>query len=180
MGIGLAPPINMSKEKPPMQCYIATFRNGRIDPDLQKRGFSLGMIVFAIPELGILFRCRADGDLVDLEFGAFFALLKFIKSRLPDLKVPRVQVLSSNPEFVFAFTGNTRHLKKGTARYNLVAEYQKRHQIIISYCDPLKNKALVPASEYPALPEDRRIGLKPEPMERSRPELKPFQRGLRL
>ncbi len=170
----------MNKEKAPLKCYIAAFRNGQIDPDLQQRGFSLGMIVFAIPELGILFRCRADGNLVDLEFGAFFALLKFIKSRLSDLKVTKVQIHSSNPEFVFAFTGNTKHLQKGTARYNLVAEYQKRHQIIISYCEPLKNKALVPASEYPALPRDRQIGLKPESKEQSRPELKPFQRGLRL
>jgi hypothetical protein len=169
-----------SKDKAPLKCYIATFRNGEIDPDLQQRGFSLGMIVFAIPELGILFRCRADGNLVDLEFGAFFALLKFLKSRLSDLKVTKLQVMSSNPEFVFAFTGNTQHLQKGTARYNLVAEYQKRHQIIISYCEPLKNKALIPASEYPALPEDRQIGLTPETDEKSRPEFKPFQRGLRL
>ena len=61
--------------------YIAAYRIPSLDPYLEKLGFSKGMILFSIPELGIVFRCRVDGRLIDLEFGAFFALLKIIQTK---------------------------------------------------------------------------------------------------
>ena len=100
-------------------------------------------MMFSIPELGILFRCRAAGPAIDLEFGALFALLRFIQSKLPDQKISKLHIFSSNPEFVFSFTGNSRHLKPETERMKLLTEYNRQFQMAVSFIDAVKNQALV-------------------------------------
>ena len=90
----------MKDKKPPIRCYVAAFTNARIDSFLEDNGFSKGMICFAIPAYGIMFRCRTEGRLIDLEFSALFSLLEFVKSKLAEEKIRSLQVFSSNPEHV--------------------------------------------------------------------------------
>ncbi len=164
----------------PLKCYIAAFHNPEIDPYLEGKGFTHGMIAFSIPDYGVLFRCRVQGELIDLEFGAFFALLKFIRSRLKDANITEVLVHSSNPEFVFSFVENTRHLMQNGERIRLLEEYKKKLKLGIAFVEPLDNKALIPAAEYPSLPDAEGIGLKPEPEESQKISFKPFQKGIKL
>ncbi|MFH1686587.1 MAG: hypothetical protein ABIE70_03590 [bacterium] len=137
-------------------------------------------MVFAIPELGVLFRCCAEGEPIALEFGALFALLRFIKQKLAKENYRQVQVLSSNPEFVFAFTGNTVHLKPGTERMRMLNEYRHHFQLVIGLVEKIKNKALIPAAEYPSMPAGRSVSLKPDTEDKLKPAFKPFQRGVSL
>lgn len=171
----------MSEEKvTPVKCYLAGVINTEIDPDLENRGFCRGMLVFAIPTLGILFRCRAQGERIDLEFGAFFALLKFLKSKLGEEKIKSIQVHSSNPEFVFAFTGKTRHLGPDSERMKLVKEYSRHFQIAVALSKPSENFALASTADLPSLPSDRSIKLRRDKADSEAPRFKPFQRGIRL
>ncbi|MDH4156393.1 MAG: hypothetical protein OEW00_03845 [candidate division Zixibacteria bacterium] len=152
--------------------------NPRIDAFLDKNGFSRGLIVFAIPSHGILFRCRAAGELLDLEFGALFSLLEFITSSLADEKIAAVHVVSSNPEFVFAFTGSSRHLSEGSERRKLLTEYGRRHRLSVGYVEPINNKAFMPPSDYPSVPENRAVNLKLDDKNLDRQTFKPFQKGV--
>ena len=113
----------MEVKLPPLRCYIGSLLNSEIDPYLEKNGFCHGLIIFAVPELGLLFRCRADGALIDLEFGAFFSALRFLKTYLIQDKFDTLHVLSSSPEFVFSFTKESKHLAKGSTRQKLLKEY---------------------------------------------------------
>jgi hypothetical protein len=159
--------------------YIAAYRIPSFDPVLEKLGFSKGMVLFSIPGLGILFRCRADGKLIDLEFAAFFALLKFTETKLAGQKVKAVRVLSSNPEFLFAFTSSSNPALMNPDRQSLLAEYQKSVRIEVVYVQPRSNEALVSVANCSPLPASQQITLPRDPAS-DKPQFKPFQTGFKL
>jgi hypothetical protein len=163
-----------------LDCFVGAFQNSAIDPVLETRGLTHGMVAFAIPSLGILFKCRVDGDPIDLEFGAFFSLIKFIKTSLKEEKIANVRVHSSNPEFVFAFTPNSKHLAEGSTRKKMLLEYCKGIKVAISYCELYKNKTRTSLPDYPALPDGKRPVLKPDLNDEKKTSFKPFQRGIKL
>ena len=168
----------MKKPDWPVQGYTAAFHNHSIDPALEHRGFTRGMIVFAIPSFGVLFRCRAEGPVVDLEFGAFFALLRFVKTRLTGVRVESLQIFSSNPEFVFSFTGKSRHLSQQSERTRLLTEYSKHFKLSVAFVEAIENKALVSPADYPSLPHGTEISLKPGGEDYEKSSFRPFQKGL--
>jgi hypothetical protein len=138
------------------------------------------IMMFSIPQLGILFRCQAAGRPVDLEFGALFGLLRFIQSKLPDQEIKKLHIFSSNPEFVFSFTGNSRHLKPETERMKLLTEFNRHFKMAVSFIDAIKNQALVSAVDYPSLPPSRKVTLVAEDADRSKPRFQPVQKGIKL
>ena len=179
-GTGLAFASGMSKARPPLKCYIAAVQRGTADRYLAEKGFAGGVVVFAIPDYGILFRCRADGEAVDLEFGAFFALLRFIKTRLSAEKIRSVQIFSSHPEFVFAFTGKSRHLNGEGERTRLLREYSREFTIAVGFIKPSENASLLSPVDMPSLPVGAKNVLTPEKFGNRKPAIKPFSRGLEL
>jgi hypothetical protein len=163
-----------------IKCYICGLVNREIDSFLDSNGFAHGVLSFSIPDFGILFRCRTEGSSIDLEFAAFFALLEFIRGKLATEKIPSIQVFSSNPQFVFSFTGESVHLKPGTARRKLLDEHAARLKIAVGYVKPIENQALISSADFPSIPEGRRIEIANEPSEFKRAEFKPFQKGMKL
>ncbi len=138
------------------------------------------MVCFAIPAFGIMFRCRTEGSLIDLEFSALFSLLEFVKSKLKAEKIGSVQVYSSNPELVFAFAENSPHMKKGTARRTLLNQYAKTFRIAVGYVKPSENRVLISPAEYPSIPSDRTVSLDYDPGELKKIEFKPYQKGVKI
>ncbi len=168
----------MDKKTRVVKCYISSFNNSEIDPYLKNLGFTTGMVGFAIPDYGILFRCRANGELLDLEFGSFFALLGFINSKLKDQDIKAVQVMSSNPHFVFSFSGNKDIINKNKERKKLLDKYSKKQSIAIAYIKPIDNPALFSPSDYASLPVHYDISLKPDFNDAKKIKIMPFNRGL--
>lgn len=163
-----------------VKCFVVGLKPKNIDPILEARGVVGGLVVFSIPELGILFRCRAEGEQIDLEFGALFALLKFIKTKLSDHKIKQLHIFSSNPEFVFSFTGNSRHLKPDSDRMKMLAEFNREFQMAVSFIDAIQNQAMVSPADYPSMPESRSFKLTPDKPESSKPRFEPLRRGIKL
>jgi len=169
-----------NRHKKPLTVFISSYQIPKLDPFLEKNDFCDGMILFSVPEFGILFRCRAEGELIDMEFAAFFALLKFITTDLKKEKIREVIICSSNPEFVFSFAGNSPNLKADSSRMQLVKDYQKKMSIKIGYIKPLKNKSLISAADYPSMPKEYNVLLNKEKSGLNKPSFKPFQKGIRL
>ncbi|UCD62778.1 MAG: hypothetical protein JSW34_08405 [Candidatus Zixiibacteriota bacterium] len=138
------------------------------------------MICFAIPDYGILFRCRTEGSLLDLEFSAFFSLLEFVKSKLKEENIRNVEIYSSNPTFVFSFSKNSASMPVGSARRQLLSQYLKAMKIAVSYVKPVANKALLSPAHYPSLPADQTVKLNLDPADLNRVEFKPFQTGVKV
>ena len=115
------------------------------------------MICFAIPAYGILFRCRTEGALIELEFSAFFSLLEFVSTKLKDEKVGSVQVCSSNPHLVFSFSKVSTRMAPGSAHRQLLAKYSKAMTISVAYVKPPENKALLSPAEYASVPANQTV-----------------------
>ncbi len=180
VGIMIAWQVYMNIVKSPIECYTAAFHNKSIDPYLETIGFTRGMIAFSVPDFGVLFRCRAEGRLIDLEFGALFSLLKFIKVRLTDAGIESIKILSSNPEFFFSFTINPHHLDPGSERAKLLGGYSKQFKILVGLVESTKNKALISAADYPSLPSSAVLNLKPGNDDFKKIGFKPLQKGIKL
>jgi hypothetical protein len=163
-----------------LPCYISAFHNTRIDSFLERHGFTRSLLAFAIPDLGILFKCRADSESIDLEFAAFFALLKFIKTSLKEQQIKDILVHSSNAEFVFAFVAGSSHLVDGSPRKKLLREYVNGLNVAVTYVEPYKNKTRVPPDDCPKFPGDKQPVLKPEAADWRSQGFQPFQRGIKL
>ncbi len=163
-----------------LKCYITTSNREAADSYLSERGFAPGVVSFAIPDYGILFRCRASGASVDLEFGAYFALLRFIKTRLAKEKIKAVQVLSSNPEFVFAFTGKSPHLVKDEERRRLLNDYSREFTLAVGYVPQLDNRAVLSTADLPSVPQGAKFTLTPDGASERRPAIRPFRKGVDL
>ncbi len=170
----------MDKSTVSLHCYIAATNCTHLDPFLEREGFCHGLVMFAAPEIGLMFRCRAEGTPIDLEFGAFFSLLKFLKTYLVKDTAQELHVYSSNPEFAMSFLPNGRHLAKGTTREVLLREYLRDWRIHVAYVEPHNNRCLASPVEYPSLPEGFKTVLKPNVKSDKRSEFRPFQRGIRL
>ena len=163
-----------------LNCYIGSTTRSHFDPYLEREGISHGLVMFAAPDIGLMFRCRAEGVSIDLEFGAFFSLLKFLKTYLVKGAAHDLRVHSSNPEFVLSFRPNSRHLQKGTAREQLLKEFLKDYTIEVRYVEPRDNRCLLSPSEYPSLPNGYTSLLKPNVKSDNRSEFRPLQRGVQL
>ena len=170
----------MNQPESPVVCYTAALHNPTIDPYLEAQGFTHGLVIFAVPSLGVQFRCRAEGELVDLEFGAFFSLLKFIKTNLTEVQIKSARVLSSNAEFVFAFSGTSRHLDMQSERAMLLSEYCRQLTLSVGLVEPLKNKALVSPVDLPSLPRADSLNLNSIANEFNKAGFKPMQKGIKL
>lgn len=164
----------------PLECFIGSFNRPRQESYLDENGFSRGMIIFAIPSHGILFKCRAAGSLVDLEFGALFALLRFIKTSLAKEKIKAVSIHSSNPEFVFAIANKGDVVRKKPQRAKMLKEYLQQFKLQIALVPPQKNKTGVAPGDFPSTPADQVPPLKPKSGDRSKVRFKPIQKGLSL
>lgn len=162
-----------------LTCYTASFRGNVADPFLAEKGFAGGLVVFAIPHYGVMFRCRASGSVIDLEFGAFFALLKFIRTNLGEQEIKAVKTLSSNPEFVFAFTGKSPHLVDNEERSRLLRDYGREFTLAVGYVKAIENPALSSPTEFPSLPQGAAIKIDTAAYNR-KPAIKPFFRGIDL
>jgi len=164
----------------PVDCYIESFQRPLHEAYLEANGFSRGMILFAIPDYGILFKCRASGNLLDLEFGAFFALLRFVRTSLNKEKITTVRVNSSNPEFVFTLLNDGPKLKARPQRHRKLKQYREHLEIQVALVPPFRNKTRVRPGDFPSTPKDQTAPLKPRRGGRSKALFRPFQKGIAL
>ena len=170
----------MEVSKEPLDCYIGCFRRPLKEPYLRDNGFSRGMIQFAIPSHGVLFRCRADGSHLDLEFGALFALLRFVHTSLSNEKIKAVRVHSSHPELVFSVLHNSRQVRDDEQRLALMKKYRALFDIQVDYVPPHKNQTRLAPGDFPSTPLGQEPPIKPKNTGSRRPSFKSIQKGLHL
>ncbi|MDD3732039.1 MAG: hypothetical protein PHU88_06655 [candidate division Zixibacteria bacterium] len=170
----------MEKNEKTYDCFIGAIHNHLIDPFLEENGFTRGLVVFAIPELGVLFKCRVEGELIELEFAAFFSLLKFLSSSLAREKINNIRIFSSNPEFVFSFTGKGKHLGPDSPKLKILKQYTSYMKIAVCFIQQIKHRALLSPADYPSLPENHEVKLDFDFDEKRKFNIKPFQKGVIL
>jgi hypothetical protein len=138
------------------------------------------MILFAIPNYGVLFKCRAGGDLLDLEFGAFFALLRFVKTSLAGERIKTIRVNSSNPSFVFTLANRGPLIAARPGRRKMLEDYLSRFDIEVRLVPRHRNQARLSPIDLPAIPREQTSPLRTRARRRSRGHFRPIQKGLMI
>ena len=170
----------MSDTPRALECYIGTLSRPLQESYLEINGFSREMIMFAIPAYGVLFRCRAGGDLLDLEFGAFFSLLRFIKTSLASERIKRIRVNSSDPQFVFALALQGPLISARAGRQKMLEGYLSIFDIGVRLVPRRSNQVYLSPADMPSTPKEQTPPLKPRRDSRSRGRFRPIQKGLAI
>ena len=179
-GTTVAAFINMATDDIVTTAHISAMERPIIDDYLSREGFGRGVIQFAVPDYGIVFKCLAEGTSVDLEFGAFFALLKFVETSLATEKIGHLHILSSSPEFVFAFTGQSGHLIQGSSRYQLLKQHAKKLRFDVAYIEPCQNQTRVSLVDFPSVPQGRSVTVRSKLTTTRVVGFKPIQKGIKV
>ena len=177
---GLLQQSGMSDEARVVDCYIHALSRPLQEVYLEVNGFSRGMILFAIPHYGVLFKCRAGGDLLDLEFGAFFALLRFVKTSLAGERIRKIRVNSSNPRFVFTLANRGPLIVARPGRRKMLEDYLSKFDIEVRLVPRSRNQAQLSPTDLPSIPREQTSPLKPRAGSRSRGHFRPIQKGLMI
>lgn len=170
----------MKKPSTPLNCFVATLVRDRCDAYLNSHQLDSDLAIFAIPDYGILLKCPMEGDILDIEFAAFFGLLRHITTDLSSQKIKDIQVLSSNPQFVLSFTGQLPHLIEEKERRKLLMSYSRKLTISVGLIETFRNQAFLPLVSFPSVPPSRDSISKQLKSSKTTPEFKKFQRGVRL
>ncbi len=135
-----------------MKCFIS----GRHLPDEKK----LGLVSFAIPDYGILFRSLAEGSRTDLEMIALFSLLRFA-SHNSEIFAKRELLVHTDYQLLAYLMDvnrvpekNMRGLRREARRIADGLTFTVR---AISDC---KNRAAEPVADFPVLPENSGLKIK--------------------
>jgi len=152
-GIGLAVLSRMKSVNDRLDCYIVGLDRPVSDLELRSRGMAAGMISFAIPAYGVLFKCRARGTRRDLETGALLALLRFVGQSMKGENITKIRVIASSPELVFKLAQGRDQLTPKTSRQKKLENYLRRIDVIGAYVPLYSNRACCSPADMPSLPE---------------------------
>jgi len=127
-----------------LKCYIS----GRHLPEDSQQG----IVSFAVPEYGILFRCLAKGSRVDLEVIALMSLLRFAYHNIDIFGKKNLQIFTDYP--VLAFIMN--HESGGGQGIEVVRKeaqkFAKKIDFEIALIDSKGNRAAKAVGLIPEMP----------------------------
>ena len=138
------------------------------------------MIFFSIPSYGIQFKCLVDGDVIDLEFGALFTLLRFVRTSLAKENIKSLKVHSSNAQLVFALINKSHLIEGNPQRKKMLDEYLDRFNVTLVYVPPTRNKSLIPPVDHPCIPKHKAPAIKPDSDLSNKARIRPIQKGIDL
>jgi hypothetical protein len=163
-----------------VDCYIASFNRPLAEACLEREGIGQGMILFAIPSYGILFKCRARGNVRELEVGALLALLRFLDTSLKDERIEKVKVFSSTPEIVFRLTHRRHALTDRLGRQKKLDRFFRRFDVQAAYAPPGRNRALAAPGDIPSVPRGQKSPLVPSRPDTGKARLEAIRKGVDL
>jgi len=170
----------MSKDSPALECYIGVVSRQSREDFFEVHGFSREVIMFSIPAYGVLFKCCAGGTLIDLEFGAFFALLRFVKTSLAKERIRKIRVYSSEPRFVYALVNRGPLMAARRGRKRMFESYLSRFDIEVRLIPQRKNQASTSPVCLPSTPRGQVPPIRPRTGKQERGRIRPLQKGIQI
>jgi hypothetical protein len=100
-----------------------------------------GLVSFAIPDLGVLFKARYVGTHYELEYVSLLALAHFIEQNGEAFKDQKLSIFCSSPLLVYQMTANTLCQKEVERHRNLALAYKKKLGFSLSWVPETQNPA---------------------------------------
>lgn len=132
--------------QPRIRCFISV---KTLLPNKEKK--QNGLIGFAIPDLGVLFKERYFGSHYELEYVSLLVLLHFIELNHKAVEGQKINILCSSPLLVYQMSEN-RACQKEVERYrNLALAYKRKLQFSLSWVPESENRAQNGMMDLPPL-----------------------------
>jgi hypothetical protein len=125
-----------------MKCYF----NGRTDECGDGRG---GLVSFAIPDLGVLYRVRQEGSPLELEYKSLIALLNFLKTNEQLISYREFDIQGDSIATVFQLAGRLPTPSEMLIFHQQIQRFRKSLRFNVSWLPGSLNRA---AHGIPDLP----------------------------
>jgi hypothetical protein len=135
-----------------LKCYVS----GRHLPGDKRNG----IIAFAVPEFGLLFRCQGAGTRTDLEIIAFLSFLKFAEHNVEIFKRRHLLIQTDYPLLAFMLSG---HKQAGRGAETLLRQARKTAKSLrfeVALIDTAGNRAAGNACDIPSVPAGAKLDIK--------------------
>lgn len=122
--------------KPKLNCFIAS---KTLEQDKDKK--QNGLVSFAIPDLGILFKSKYFGSYYELEYISLLSLLRFIELNQKAFDLQKINVLCSSSLIVYQLSENTLCQEELRKHRNLTLAYKQKFNFSVSWIPESENRA---------------------------------------
>lgn len=113
-----------------------------------------GIISFAVPDYGILFRCRGEGTRTELEIIAFMSLLRFAEANKELFHKKELHIHTDFPLIVYLLNDPKTASGKLGAVATRARQYAREFIFQATWVDPRDNRAAAPILTIPDLPAE--------------------------
>jgi len=119
-----------------MKCYFHGSVNG--DDQLVRQ---TGTVSFAIPDLGVIYRSRWNGNLLECQYVALLSLLQFIENNKKIFQDEEIEILSDASVIVYQITKETFILRSIKSYYQMVQVYKGKFPFKVRWIPENENTA---------------------------------------
>jgi hypothetical protein len=140
--------------EPRIKCFISAKTN-RPDKSLRQNG----LVSFAIPDLGILFRASFFGSYYELEYMSLLSLLRFIELNRETFKNQKIDVYCTSSLLVYQVNQNAFCQKELEKQKNLAIAYKNILNFSLSWIPDAENRAEKGMLDLPPLKNSFKMNL---------------------
>ena len=149
--------------KPQIKCFIAAKTN-QVDKSIRQNG----LVSFAIPDLGILFRTSSLGSYYELEYVSLLSLLRFIELNRSAFENQKIDIYSTSSLLVYQVNQNAFCEKELEKHKNLAVAYKNTLNFSLSWIPQSENRAEKGMLDLPPLKNSFKMNLSFDPSVRTK------------
>jgi hypothetical protein len=140
--------------EPRIKCFISAKTN-HSDKSLRQNG----LVSFAIPDLGILFRASFFGSYYELEYMSLLSLLRFIEMNRSAFENQKIDIYSTSSILVYQVNQNAFCQKELEKHKNLAIAYKNILNFSLSWIPDTENRAEKGMLDLPPLKNSFKMNL---------------------
>jgi len=129
-----------------MKCYFYG-TNSTDDAD----ALGSGIISFAIPDIGVVYRTKCKGDRIECEYMALFALLEFLDSNSETMTNQNLDLLGDSAVVVYQLNGKMPVFSRIIEYYKRIERYRDKLKFKVSWTPTSLNRAAMSLPDLPPL-----------------------------
>jgi hypothetical protein len=131
-----------------MKCY---FYGSNLLPD--KLAKNRGLISFAIPDYGVLFRSQYEGNRYECEYAAAIALIRFVQLNQEHFQGKALELLTDSPIVVYQVNNRIATTKTLQRFRDLIFFYKRKLSFELVWVPASMNRASTPVAEIGTNPQ---------------------------
>jgi hypothetical protein len=111
-----------------------------------------GVVAFAIPDIGVVYRAVASGDQLTREYAAVLRLLEFIDTNTEILSNQKLEILGDSALVVYQLSGRIPVSSSHVPLFRQVQRFRARLSYDVSWVPSSLNRAAMGLPDLPPLP----------------------------